>query len=356
MMGAKGGVGWHVYHLMHAMGHVQSDLELVGYIAPGTFDPKDLGDTLHGIQWVEAGKFGMKLRGRTDDLDLYHGTNFRMHTRGRFGAMVTIHDLWLERHPEYSPKLFGQWLSSRKTKRIASTVEKIVTVSHFSATEISALYGRPIDQIAVVHNGVSKDFYAVDDRLLCQRMLSGLGVGGRPYFLFVGGADPRKNHGALLEAFKLFSRELNGYHVVLVGDSVHRFGDMLATARRLGIEGAVQCLGRVSQEQMRVLYSCAQAFVFPSLYEGFGMPILEAMACETPVITSNRSALPEVAGEAALLIDPENPAEIGKAMCELSNAGSRRNALIQEGKARIRRFTWEKAAQQTVGLYKALCA
>ena len=149
--------------------------------------------------------------------------------------------------------------------------------------------------------------------------------------------------------------EFKGRQLVLVGDSVHRFGNMAATIAQCGVEGRVICPGRLSIEDITRLYSHADLFVFPSLYEGFGMPVLEAMACGAPVITSNRSALPEVAGEAALLVNPENDDELAEAMVRILRDTPLRESLRAKGFERAKQFTWERAARQTVAVYREVC-
>jgi glycosyltransferase involved in cell wall biosynthesis len=142
---------------------------------------------------------------------------------------------------------------------------------------------------------------------------------------------------------------------VLVGDIHHRFGDLLQTARTLGLERRVVCTGRLPIEDIRLLYSHADLFVFPSIYEGFGMPVLEAMACGAPVITSNRTALPEVAGDAAVLVNPEDAEELGEAMVRVLEDQTLRATLKEKGLKRAKQFTWERAARQTMALYRELC-
>jgi glycosyltransferase involved in cell wall biosynthesis len=143
---------------------------------------------------------------------------------------------------------------------------------------------------------------------------------------------------------------------VLVGDIRHRFGDMQQTAMTLGLERRVHCTGRLPLADIRLLYANADLFVFPSLYEGFGMPVLEAMACGAPVVTSNRTALPEVAGDAALLVNPEDIAELGDTLVRVLEDRALQSALREKGFERARQFTWEKAARRTHALYRELCA
>jgi glycosyltransferase involved in cell wall biosynthesis len=336
---------------------LKEDIELVGYVGPGSLQngvPAGWPGKAD-IRWVETGRWLMPWRGKLDKLDLYHGTNFKMKTTGRFGGVVTIYDLWMDRHPEYSPKLLGQRISSLRTGRTMRRARKVMTISEFSAGEIKSLYGLPSNRIAVIPCGVSGDFRPRRDAAEFGALRRRIGLPEAPFILFVGGADPRKNHRALVRAFARRADEFKGRQLVLVGDSVHRFGDMAQTIAQCGVEGRVICPGRLPIEDITRLYSHADLFVFPSLYEGFGMPVLEAMACGAPVVTSSRTSMPEVAGEAALLVNPENDDELAEAMVRILRDTPLRESLRAKGFERAKQFTWERAARQTVEVYKEVC-
>ncbi|BCA54238.1 putative Mannosyltransferase [Nitrospira sp. KM1] len=357
IVGDRGGVGWHTYYLLREMLAQNRDVEFIAYARPGTQAPGEVRSWpgRESLRWVEVSKWAMGRRGTVDGLDLYHGTNFKMHTRGRFGGVVTIHDLWLERFPRYSTKPFGQRLSSFKTRRTAHRARRVITVSEFSARELMELYGLPAGQIAVIPNAVADDFVALHDDSAMSGLRQRIQLPPRGYILFVGGADPRKNHRTFLEAAAMVRQELSGRTLLLAGSRTHPFGSYEETAAACGLRDQVLCPGRLSQDDLRLLYSHADLFVFPSLYEGFGMPVLEAMACEVPVVTSNSTALREVAGDAAILVDPANPRAMGEAMVTALNDESLRASLRANGLARVQKFTWQTAARQTLDLYAALC-
>ena len=144
--------------------------------------------------------------------------------------------------------------------------------------------------------------------------------------------------------------------LVLVGSPIHPFGDYEKTARRRSLLEKVLCPGRLSTNDLQLLYSSTDLFVFPSLYEGFGMPVLEAMACGAPVLTSNSTALAEVAGDAAVLADPQDARALGEAMIRVLEDEPLRAALKVKGFARAKQFSWEQAARQTLAVYKEVCA
>ena len=358
MMGDRGGVGWHTYHLIRALADLKEDVEWFCYIhAPWRENDSDPAGWTQDprLHWVQTGKLAMRWRGRFDRLDLYHGTNFKMRASGRYGGVVTVHDLWLDRYPQYSAKLFGQRASFRRTKRTAWRARKVITVSEYSARDIESLYGLSRDRIVVIPNGVSDDFRPATDGSSLAEIRKRFGIHGERFILFVGGADPRKNHRTFLAACARKVRQLEACSLVLVGDPVHRVGDLRQTAVTFGLEDRVICTGRLAMADMRLLYSHADLFVFPSIYEGFGMPVLEAMACGAPVITSNRTSLPEVAGDAAILVNPEDPDELADAIVSVLEDRPLRDGLTAKGFERAKQFTWEQAARRTLALYRELC-
>lgn len=357
LVGDKGGVGWHTHHLLKALLALDEKTDYVGYLRPGSLQAGQLSGwpPTSGLRWIETPRWLMSWRGRWDRLDLYHGPNFKMHTTGRYGGIVTIHDLWLVRHPEYSRKLLGQAGSSKRAIATANRARKVVTVSEFSAREIESLYGVPRDHVRVIHNGVSEEFTPLCNDQVKAELRTRWSIPSAGFILFVGGADPRKNHAGFLKAVAICRSQLGGRAVVLVGDAEHPQGSYGATAQSLGLAQEVRCTGRLDREDLRKLYSCTDLFVFPSLYEGFGMPVLEAMACGAPTITSSTSSLPEVAGAAALLVDPDDVEGLAQAMMNIvSDADLQRN-LRQRGYERARLFTWQRAARSTSALYHELC-
>lgn len=357
IVGDRGGVGWHTYYLLQAMLGAKRDVDFVAYLRPGSVPPEEVRGWTGAdrLCWVTASKWAMRWRGTADRLDLYHGTNFRMHTTGRYGGIVTIHDLWLERFPQYSPKVLGQTLSSYKTKRTARRARKVVTVSQFSARELMELFGLSIGQIAVIPNGVSEEFGPRHDESAMSALKQRIGLTTSRFILFVGGADPRKNHRVFLEAASFVRRQLEERMIVLVGSALHPFGSYEETARSYGLATQVLCPGRLSRDELRLLYSYTDVFVFPSLYEGFGMPILEAMACSAPVITSRTTALAEVAGDAAILVDPSDARELAEAMIKVLESSPLRESLKAKGLVRVKQYSWHQAAAKTLELYSSLC-
>jgi glycosyltransferase involved in cell wall biosynthesis len=359
MTRSRGGIGWHTYHLLHSLIELKpDDVEYVAYVEPGTL--RDLAEkepwVLHpNLHWKEVHRWMMPWQGRRDGLDLFHGPNFKLRTRGRYGGVVTIHDLWLDRFPQYSRKALGQAYSFRRTKRMALRAAKVITVSQYSARDIAELYGVPNDRIAVIYNGVSDAFQPGPHPAALDALRRRFGWGTAPYILFVGGADPRKNHETLVRAYASRLPALKEYTLVMVGRAEHRFGNIANTAAACGVSERVLCTGPLNLDEMKVLYAHAEVFVLPSIYEGFGMPVLEAMACGTPVITSNTTSLPEVAGDAAALVDPWSVEGLADTLVRVMEDPMRRATLRARGFLRSKEFTWRRAAHETLEVYREVC-
>jgi len=184
------------------------------------------------------------------------------------------------------------------------------------------------------------------------------GIGSR-FILYFGGFDLRKNVPRLIEAYARLPEHLRREYQLVVAGRYHNLGhplfpDPRETVRRLGLEGNVVFTGQIREQDKAPLFSAATVFAFPSLYEGFGIPVLEAMACGTPVLTSNLSALPEVAGDAGLLIDPYDTDAIAQGLVDLLDHQERREELARRGLERARRFTWRQVAEQTVRVYRSV--
>src|SRR5438445_6128943 len=216
------------------------------------------------------------------------------------------------------------------------------------------LYGVPAERIAVVYNAVSSEFYPVSDPAMMVAVKTRYGIRREGFILSGGGAEPRKNIARLVEVFGRTQRLRETMNLVVVGGMERGTEPILEAVRRARLEEAVIFPGHVPLEDLRVLYSSCSLFVFPSLYEGFGMPVLEAMACGAPVVSSNASSLPEVVGDAALLVDPRNPEAWAQAMTRVFDDANLRDDLPRTGALRINAFSWEQSAWEQLRVYQEL--
>ena len=234
--------------------------------------------------------------------------------------------------------------------RFAGQAARIVTVSQFSAADISSVYGIPAAKIDVVYNGVSGQFFPVtDDEAENYRLKL---TGGRPYFVFVSNFSPRKNVPTLIKAFERFRADSSAdYALVLAGSRLYLNGELDRAIRESSYADSVIFTGRLSRDELRKVYGAAAAFVFVPWFEGFGIPVVEAMRCGTPCIISDNSSLPEVSGGAGLCVSAADTEAIAMAMARLANEPALRRRLKDEGIKNSLRFSWDNTAAQ---MYNAI--
>jgi len=265
-------------------------------------------------------------------VDVFHGLNQRLpHARLR-QAITTFHDLFVLTG-DYSTPEFRQRFAAQ-ARDAANRSERIIAVSHFTARQVVELLGVDEARVRVVHHGVGAAAIA--------------GVAREKIILHVGAIQHRKNIARLVEAFESVDRE---WRLVLAGSAGYGAAEIMAKIDAARSRDRIRVLGYVPASELAGWYARAMVFAFPSLDEGFGMPVLEAMAAGAPVIASNRSAVPEVAGDAAWLVNPEDVEELGAALVELTRDPARRAELCRRGMARAAQFTWAEAIEKTWRVY-----
>ena len=351
----RAGIGTYVAHLLTSLVRLAPEHEFLLY-TPDPLPQKDHAFFIAQphVRVVRCPTLLMGLRARWDRVDLFHGLNFKLHGWGRFGGLVTIYDLSLDRLPQPSRKLFGQRRSFLRTKRTALRASRVVTISGHSAKDIVELYGVPRERIALVSPAVSPEFYPVHDPTITQQVRARYGIRREGFVLSGGGAEPRKNIARLVEAFGRTQRLRETMNLVVVGGMDRGAEPILEAVRRARLEEAVIFPGHVPLEDLRVLYSACSLFAFPSLYEGFGMPVLEAMACGAPVVSSNAASLPEVVSDAAVLVNPLDVEGLTAAMTRVAEDATLREELRKRGALRIKAFSWEQSARDQLRVYQDL--
>jgi glycosyltransferase involved in cell wall biosynthesis len=267
-------------------------------------------------------------------------------------AVVTVHDLGYRHYPQ-AHRTFDRWYLDWTTRRHTRVASYIVADSLATQKDMVDFYGADLGKIDVVYLGRDENLAPVTDVDLINQIQTKYGIEG-DYLLYLGTLHPRKNLVRLVEAFHqtviaLQNREVK---LVIAGKKGWLYDTIFEGVQQFNLTEQVIFTGYVEDGDKPALLSGALAYVFPSLYEGFGLPILEAMACGTPVLTSNISSCPEVAGEAALLVDPRNTDEIAAGLTQLITNPELRQQLIEQGYQQLQKFSWQKAAAQVFEIFE----
>ena len=285
---------------------------------------------------------------------LYHATNYATPRTHAVPLVLTVHDLALVRFPELGTPALRRLLAA--LPRAVRAARRVIADSEATARDLRALLDVPAAAIRVIHLGCAERFRPLPDSPHRRAVLAGYGITA-PYVLHVGTIEPRKNLPALVRAFTRLraTRDLP-HRLVLAG--ARGWGDA-ALQRALaasGIEGLIDVVGAIAPDDLPAVYSAADLFVYPSLYEGFGLPVVEAMACGVPVVTSTSGALPEIAGDAARSVDPRDEGQLVAVLGELLDDSVQSRVLAERGRARAARFTWERCARETFAVYEEVMA
>ncbi len=290
----------------------------------------------------------------TGRLSVFHGTNFQLPPLSRARGIVTVHDLAFLTCPGSVPP----GVAARLTRSARSSVRRAVRVvadSEHTRRDVIELLGAPPSRVTTIHLAAGAAFRPPTDAEADRRRLSARYGLRFPYVLYVGTTNPRKNLARLLPAFAAARRRARLPHsLVLVGDPGFAHASVLAQIDELGLAGAVVLPGYTDDADMPAIYGAADLLAFPSLYEGFGLPVLEAMSAGCPALTSNVSSLPEIAGDAALLVDPTSVEEIDAGIERALTDAALRAGLVERGLRQAAKFSWARAAAEHLRLYREL--
>jgi glycosyltransferase involved in cell wall biosynthesis len=289
---------------------------------------------------------------RRERADLFHAPHYVLPPLTPCKSVVTIHDCIHLRFPQYLPNKLGYayargslWMATHQSNRI-------LTVSEASKRDILNYFTVPPGKIDVIYNGIDERFSELPAEDDVERVRERYQL-DHPFILYAGNIKPHKNLERTIEAFHLLRRssEFEQVKFVIIGDEIAKYAALRHAVHRHKLHKYVRFFGFVPDRTLAILYRLAAVFVFPSLYEGFGLPPLEAMASGTPVITSNVSSLPEVVGDAALLVDPLQPEAIADAMRRVLTDSTLRADLRDRGLARARQFSWERSIRRVRDIY-----
>src|SRR5439155_12810142 len=287
-------------------------------------------------------------------VDIYHGPDFALPPIGKtLRKVVTVHDLAFLEHPEYAVPSLAAYLR-KVVPEAVKAADVVATVSHEVSRTLIKHFQTPPEKLVVIPPGVGKSFHRITDPIILDATRHKFAL-KTPLVLAVGTLEPRKNHIGLIKAFYQAQKTKNGPAMLAIaGGQGWLYEETMRVVDELKLAKKVRFLGRVSDLELITLYSMADLFAFPSFFEGFGIPPLEAMACGTPVITSNLSSLPEFAGDAAILVDPYDTHAIADAITRVLDDEQLREELRQKGYLQAQRYTWSRSAGKMLSVYQKL--
>ena len=275
--------------------------------------------------------------------DLFISTDGFLSLKADVKTLLVIHDIAFEHFPETVGKV-ARWYLGKYSRQFARKANRIATVSEFSKQDIVDTYGIASGKIDVVYNGANAD-YQPHTESESKDVPAKFGL-HHDYFIYAGAIQPRKNLANLLRAFEAFKQNNPGEtQLVIAGRKAWRYEHVFQIHQHMQFKDDVIFTGHLTTQELSKLVSNAVAMVYVSKFEGFGIPLIEAMNCETPVITSNVSSMPEVAGDAALLVDPDSVSEIAEAMQKILKDVNLRQSLIKKGNIQRQKFSWDKTAE-----------
>jgi glycosyltransferase involved in cell wall biosynthesis len=291
--------------------------------------------------------------GLSTEVDLVHAQSLGYAICTRKPFIITIHDIGPLSHPQFFTQRAALILKSA-LKRAVKQARLFICVSQTTADDLidyvkSEWQIDLSERVEVILEGVNEQFFEPT----ADSVLEDLPLPEAPFVLAAGAISPRKNLNSVIKAFEKLKQE-SDLHLVVVGGQGWGNTGVEALVEQLQLKDRVHFLGYVTDAQLRALYCKAAVFVYPSLFEGFGLTVLEAMASGCPVITSNLSCLPEISGDGALLIDPNSPEELAEAIYNVTTKLELRRNLIDKGKSRASSFTWKRCAQETIDVYNSL--
>jgi glycosyltransferase involved in cell wall biosynthesis len=354
LKGKLEGIGWFTYQTLERIVRDHPEHEFV-FFFDRPFDPMFVfapnvkavvvhPQARHPVLFYLWFEWSIPFMLRKHKIDLFLSPDSYMSLRTKVPTCLVIHDLAFEHYPEHfvlSHRLYWRHYSplfARKAKRIA-------TVSTFSKNDISTCYSIPPDKIDVVYNGAHDEYKPLspDEREAVKNQYAD----GCEYFVFAGALHPRKNIVNLLKAFVIFKkRQRTNMKLVIAGRPAWKYEEVEQMRTEMPFKEDVKWVGYMNVDELSKVIGGAYALVYASLFEGFGIPILEALQCDVPAIVSNTSSMPEVAGDAALLVDPSDPGDIADKMHQIYKDEALRNRLIVNAREQVKKFDWNSSAKK----------
>ena len=361
------GVGTYIWNLIRNLGAIDVDNEylLIGshrnFHELGPLPPnfKQLYQPEEETLWRH--RITVPFSIHRENIDVLHVPHHEVPFFTRSKTVVTIHDCVHLLFPQEDSSKFQNYRIYLKTKRVVESAKHVLAVSKSTKEDLTNIFGLPKSKISVIYNALDERFAFTHTPEERRHVLERYQLKD-PFVLYAGKIRPHKNLHRLIEAFAVLKSELvdderyKNLKLIIIGDELSKHQYLRLTVIRSGAQQDVRFFGFVPYPILRVFYQSAVLFAFPSLYEGFGLPPLEAMANRTPVIASNTSSLPEVLEDAALLVNPENVFDIARGMKLILSDDVLRYKLIQKGIEQVAKFSWKTAAQKVVQTYELVAA
>lgn len=353
------GIGTYINNLVRSLAEIDQENRYVLFVgSPGREMLSDLPDNFR-LVFENSPVYSIKEQVALSwklhrlKLDLYHATHYVLPAMVSCRVVVTIHDIIHLLYPEFLPNRMAFLYAQRMIRRSLKRGDRIIADSHNTRTDLMDYFETDGRKIDVVYPGVAETFRRQLGDEDVRQVLSDHGVEG-PYLLFVGNPKPHKNLDNVVRAFaEVIRRDAFEGDLVCVGGRDEAQQRVLHHAESLGVVDRVRLLGHVEEEALPAIYQGARLFLYPTLYEGFGLPVVEAMASGVPVITSNTSSLHEVANGYASLVDPLDVEQMTDAIIAALGDDALRERLIAAGKERSSQFSWRQTAQQTLEVYQS---
>jgi glycosyltransferase involved in cell wall biosynthesis len=290
-------------------------------------------------------------------LDLFHATDFVLAPNGAKRAALTVHDLAFLFFPDAAMPSLHHYLNVI-VPRSVQRADHIIADSAHTALDLQQAWNVPAAKLTVVQGAVDhQHFQPIKDKATLDTVRTRYGIGAAPYILSISRLEPRKNHVRLIEAFhRARQQERLPHRLIIGGRKGWLYDEIFAKVVELGLENAVHFCGFVAEADLPALYSGADFVTYPSLYEGFGLPIVEALACATPVLTGDNSCLPEAGGPGAIYVNVLDVDDIAQGIVRLATDQALHQELATKGRAHAATFTWERSADQLLNAYERTCA
>jgi glycosyltransferase involved in cell wall biosynthesis len=291
---------------------------------------------------------------RQHKIDLLHSPHYTMPLLCPCRSVVTFCDMIFFLHPEVhslSKRIFFRAMMSASSRR----ADAIIAISESTARDVRDLLRVAPDKVHAIPLAAGSNYRPIADRNAVNRVCRQYGLQAGEYVLFIGVLEPRKNIPVLLHAYRELANRGIRQKLAIVGKKGWMFDEIFSTVQTLKIEDKVVFTGYVPEKDLPALYNGACLFVYPSLYEGFGLPVLEAMSCGTPVVTSNVSSMPEIVGDAGILVDPHDVHQLTEGLIKVISDDNLGRSLRQRGLERAAHFSWERTARETLQVYYNVC-